>query len=192
MEALDRVRRVDDLADLRVVGKEGHELGPGVSPQADDCRVALAPLAGELVEALPCCLLGLGGVDEPEIAGELVPVCFARVAEGVADQVEDAGLDDRAGPDIGDRLRQAAQPVADDDADVLDAAVQELLDRVTRGSAESKGIGKQALYTQIDLDQPKAYAFAIEVMAATSQLLDAKEGMRAFLGKRPPRWSRGR
>ena len=77
-------------------------------------------------------------------------------------------------------------------AEDLDVAVIELLERVTRGSAESKGIGKQALYAQIDLDQPKAYAYAIEVMAATSQLPDAKEGMRAFLGKRPPVWSRGR
>jgi enoyl-CoA hydratase/carnithine racemase len=74
----------------------------------------------------------------------------------------------------------------------LDSAVHELLDRVTRGSAQSKGIGKQALYASIDLDQPKAYAYAIEVMAATSQLPDAQEGMRAFLDKRKPRWSRGR
>jgi enoyl-CoA hydratase/carnithine racemase len=74
----------------------------------------------------------------------------------------------------------------------LDEAVHDLLDRVTRGSAESKGIGKQALYAQIDLDQPKAYAYAIEVMAATSQLPDAQEGIRAFLDKRKPRWRRGR
>jgi enoyl-CoA hydratase/carnithine racemase len=74
----------------------------------------------------------------------------------------------------------------------LDAAVADLLERVTRGSAESKGIGKQAFYAQIDLDQPKAYAYATEVMAATSQLPDAREGMQAFLGKRPPQWSRGR
>ena len=74
----------------------------------------------------------------------------------------------------------------------LDSAVQDLLERVTLGSAESKGIGKQALYAQIDLDQPKAYAYAVEVMAATSQLPDAREGMRAFLAKRKPRWSRGR
>jgi enoyl-CoA hydratase/carnithine racemase len=73
----------------------------------------------------------------------------------------------------------------------LDAAVIKLLERVTQGSAQSKGIGKQALYAQIDLDQPKAYAYAIEVMAATSQLPDAREGMRAFLDKRPPRWSQG-
>jgi enoyl-CoA hydratase/carnithine racemase len=74
----------------------------------------------------------------------------------------------------------------------LDSAVQDLLERVTRGSAESKGIGKQALYAQIDLDQPKAYAYAVEVMAATSQLPDAREGMRAFLDKRKPQWRRGR
>ena len=74
----------------------------------------------------------------------------------------------------------------------LDSATWDLLERVTRGSAESKGIGKQALYAQIDLDQPKAYAYAIEVMAATSQLPDAREGMRSFLEKRKPQWRRGR
>jgi enoyl-CoA hydratase/carnithine racemase len=74
----------------------------------------------------------------------------------------------------------------------LDSATQDLLERVTLGSAVSKGIGKQALYAQIDLDQPKAYDYAIEVMAATSQLPDAREGMRAFLDKRKPRWIRGR
>ena len=72
----------------------------------------------------------------------------------------------------------------------LDSATHDLLDLVTRGSAESKGIGKQALYAQIDLDQPKAYAYAIEVMAATSQLPDAREGMLAFLQKRKPQWGR--
>src|SRR5216683_779798 len=74
----------------------------------------------------------------------------------------------------------------------LDSAVQDMLERVTRGSAESKGIGKQAMYAQIDLDQPKAYAYAVEVMASTSQLPDAREWTRAFLEKRKPRWVRGR
>jgi enoyl-CoA hydratase/carnithine racemase len=77
-------------------------------------------------------------------------------------------------------------------ASQLNSATADLLERVTRGSAESKGIGKQALYAQIDLDQPKAYAYAIEVMAATSQLPDAREGMHAFLEKRKPVWRRGR
>src|SRR5712671_1114663 len=71
-------------------------------------------------------------------------------------------------------------------ADDLDDAVRDLLERTTRGSALSKAIGKQALYTQIDLDQPKAYAYAVEVMAATSQTPDAQEMMHAFLEKRKP------
>jgi enoyl-CoA hydratase/carnithine racemase len=74
----------------------------------------------------------------------------------------------------------------------LDEAVYELLDRVTRGSAVSKAIGKRAFYTQLDLDQAKAYSYAIEVMASTSQLPDAQEGIRAFLDKRKPNWHRAR
>jgi enoyl-CoA hydratase/carnithine racemase len=77
-------------------------------------------------------------------------------------------------------------------ADQLDSATADLLERVTRGSADSKGIGKQALYAQIDLDQPKAYDYAVEVMAATSQTPDARESMHAFLEKRKPHWTRGR
>ncbi|MHB1711165.1 MAG: enoyl-CoA hydratase-related protein [Acidimicrobiales bacterium] len=71
----------------------------------------------------------------------------------------------------------------------LDQAAVELLGRATRGSASAKGIGKQAFYTQIDLDQPKAYAHAIEVMASASQIPDAQEGIAAFLEKRQPTWS---
>lgn len=74
----------------------------------------------------------------------------------------------------------------------LDGAVGDLLDRVTRGSAESKGVGKQALYAQLDLDQPQAYAHAMEVMAEASQAPDGRETMRAFLEKRKPEWRRGR
>src|SRR5437763_14856175 len=63
---------------------------------------------------------------------------------------------------------------------------QHLLEAATRGSFISKGIGKQAYYAQIDLPQEKAYAYAIEVMAAASQIPDAQEGMRAFMEKRKP------
>lgn len=78
-------------------------------------------------------------------------------------------------------LINRAVPPAD-----LDTDTDDLLRRATRGSASSKGIGKQAFYAQIDLDQPKAYAHAIEVMASASQTPDAKEGVAAFLEKRPP------
>jgi enoyl-CoA hydratase/carnithine racemase len=64
-----------------------------------------------------------------------------------------------------------------------------LLTAATRGSWISKGMGKQAYYAQIDLPQHQAYTHAIEVMASTSQLPDAQEGMRAFLEKRHPQFA---
>jgi enoyl-CoA hydratase/carnithine racemase len=72
--------------------------------------------------------------------------------------------------------------------DQLEAATLELLTRCTHGSALSKAIGKRGFYTQVDLEQPKAYAHAIEVMAASSQTHDAQEGMSAFLEHRRPRY----
>ena len=74
-------------------------------------------------------------------------------------------------------------------AERLVDATLDLLRRATRGSPLSKGIGKQAFYAQIDLDQAKAYSYAIEVMAAASQTADAREGVAAFLEKRPPKFT---
>ncbi len=72
--------------------------------------------------------------------------------------------------------------------DELDAATLDLLERSTRGSAMSKAVGKQVLYEQLGMDQDRAYAYAVEVMAATSQMADAQEGMASFLEKRPAKW----
>src|SRR4051812_43006137 len=46
-------------------------------------------------------------------------------------------------------------------ADLLDAT-RDLLERATRGSAMSKALGKDGFYAQVDLDQQKAYAYAVE------------------------------
>ena len=73
-------------------------------------------------------------------------------------------------------------------ADRLVEESRRLLAAATRGSAVAKGIGKQSYYAQIDLDQPRAYAYAIEVMASTSQLPHAQEHMQAFTEKRKPRF----
>lgn len=72
--------------------------------------------------------------------------------------------------------------------DQLDQAVDHLLMRATRGSRASKAIGKQTIYAQLDRPEADAYAVAIEVMASASQLPGAREGMAAFLEKRPPVW----
>src|SRR5579885_340365 len=71
----------------------------------------------------------------------------------------------------------------------LEEESRRLLAAATRGSFISKRIGKQAYYAQIDLTQEKAYEYAIEVMASTSQLPDAQEGMQAFLEKRRPQFA---
>jgi enoyl-CoA hydratase/carnithine racemase len=65
----------------------------------------------------------------------------------------------------------------------------EFIRRATRGSALSKGMGKQAYYAQIDLDQPKAYAYAMEVMASGALASDGQESINAFFEKRRPRFS---
>ena len=61
--------------------------------------------------------------------------------------------------------------------------------RIADASSLTVALGKQAFYTQIDLDQPKAYAYAKEVMSMNSLAADAQEGISAFLGKRPPCWT---
>jgi enoyl-CoA hydratase/carnithine racemase len=70
----------------------------------------------------------------------------------------------------------------------LDSATVAFLERATRGSAMSKGLGKHGFYAEVDLDQQKAYAYAVELMAAASQTNDAQEGMASFVEKRPPKF----
>ncbi|WP_121012712.1 enoyl-CoA hydratase-related protein [Saccharothrix australiensis] len=74
-------------------------------------------------------------------------------------------------------------------ADELDAAVDDLMRRATRGSRASKALGKQTLYAQLDRPEADAYAIAVEVMAAASQTPAAKEGMSSFLEKRSATWT---
>ena len=68
----------------------------------------------------------------------------------------------------------------------LDAAVDDLMARAIRGSFASKALGKRTFYAQIGLDQPAAYEYAVNVMAAAATTPDAQEGIAAFLEKRRP------
>jgi enoyl-CoA hydratase/carnithine racemase len=61
--------------------------------------------------------------------------------------------------------------------------------RIAAASPLVLGLGKQAFYTQLDLPQPQAYAYAKEVMSLNAMARDAQEGMGAFLEKRAPCWS---
>lgn len=71
----------------------------------------------------------------------------------------------------------------------LRSATRTLAARIAEASPLTVSIGKQAYYTQIDLDQPKAYAYAKEVMSINAMAGDAQEGISAFLEKRPACWS---
>ena len=71
----------------------------------------------------------------------------------------------------------------------LTAASRRLAAKIAEASSLVVALGKQAYYTQIDLDQPKAYAYAKEVMSMNALAADAQEGIGAFLGKRAPCWS---
>ena len=61
--------------------------------------------------------------------------------------------------------------------------------RIAEASSLTVALGKQAFYAQVDLDQPKAYAYAKEVMSMNSLAADAQEGISAFLEKRRACWT---
>jgi len=74
------------------------------------------------------------------------------------------------------------------DAENLAAEARALYIRISEASRFTVGLGKQAFYAQVDLDQPKAYAYAREVMTMNALAADAQEGIAAFLEKRVPCW----
>src|SRR5438128_4349156 len=74
-------------------------------------------------------------------------------------------------------------------AEQLEQAVSELVAKIARSGPLTVGIGKEAFYAQIDLDEHRAYDLTKSVMAMNSMAGDAQEGMCAFLEKREPTWS---
>jgi enoyl-CoA hydratase/carnithine racemase len=72
--------------------------------------------------------------------------------------------------------------------DQLEAAVQELIAKITRSSAYTVSTGKRAFYAQIDRTERDAYEHCQLVMTENALAADAQEGMSAFLEKRPPAW----
>jgi len=71
----------------------------------------------------------------------------------------------------------------------LRAETLQLAGLIAEASEMVVGLGKQAYYTQIDLDQTNAYAYAKDVMSRNAIAHDAQEGISAFLEKRTPRWT---
>ena len=76
-------------------------------------------------------------------------------------------------------------------AEELEDEVAIIVDAIARSSPLTVGIGKEAFYAQIELDEHRAYDLTKAVMAMNARADDAQEGMSAFLEKRRPAW-RGR
>jgi enoyl-CoA hydratase/carnithine racemase len=73
-------------------------------------------------------------------------------------------------------------------ADRIDAEIERLVGQIVRYSPTVIGIGKEAFYSQVELDEHRAYDLAKAVMASNARLPDAREGIDAFLAKRPANW----
>lgn len=71
----------------------------------------------------------------------------------------------------------------------LEAETRDLMKRATRGSAYSKAQGKRSFYSQVELEQKDAYAYAGAVMAAGVTSADGQEGIASFMEKRKPNWT---
>jgi len=74
-------------------------------------------------------------------------------------------------------------------ADDLRGETRKLASKIAEASPLTLAIGKQAFYSQIDLDQPKAYAYAKEIMSLYAMAADSREGISAFLEKRAACWT---
>ncbi len=70
----------------------------------------------------------------------------------------------------------------------LGRATRDLARKLASAPASAVAMGKTAFYAQAALDRPQAYSLAQRVMVENLQHPDGREGVSAFLEKRPPRW----
>jgi enoyl-CoA hydratase/carnithine racemase len=73
-------------------------------------------------------------------------------------------------------------------ADRLAEETRKLAQQISTASPSTIALGKAAFYEQLPLDVASAYNLAQGVMVENAQAADAREGMRAFLEKRAPKW----
>jgi len=70
----------------------------------------------------------------------------------------------------------------------LSEAVHSLATLVASKSSRVVAMGKEAFGRQIEMSLERAYSHAADVMVRNMMMLDAEEGIDAFLQKRPPLW----
>ena len=69
-------------------------------------------------------------------------------------------------------------------------SVNSLTKKLIKKSFQSIKIGKVAFYKQIEMPLNKAYSYTSNVMNENMKAKDAKEGINAFVQKRPPNWTK--
>ena len=70
----------------------------------------------------------------------------------------------------------------------LNKKVLDIAKVISSKSNASIKIGKKAFYKQLEMPLKKAYSYTSKMMTLNMMKQDAKEGISAFLGKRPPKW----
>jgi len=71
---------------------------------------------------------------------------------------------------------------------ILEEEVSKLAETIASKSNKVVKIGKEAFYKQLEMPLSEAYKYTSEVMSENMMVLDAKEGIAAFLEKRIPNW----
>ena len=74
------------------------------------------------------------------------------------------------------------------DGILLKKQTLETAQKISKKSAMTLKIGKEAFYKQIDMTLSEAYDYASNVMVENMLKLDAEEGIGAFIEKRKPSW----
>ncbi|MFZ5648623.1 MAG: enoyl-CoA hydratase [Bacillota bacterium] len=71
----------------------------------------------------------------------------------------------------------------------LEEATKQLAEKIAGYSLSCIGTGKRAFYQHINMEDFMALNYATEVIALNTTTEDAREGIKAFLEKREPKWT---
>jgi enoyl-CoA hydratase/carnithine racemase len=71
---------------------------------------------------------------------------------------------------------------------LLRSSVDDIAAKIAGKSKAVTKIGKEAFYRQIDMSLADAYDYAARVMVENLLIEDSKQGIGAFIDKRPPKW----
>lgn len=111
-------------------------------------------------------------------------ICLPKMRQGEAMEAFLRGhrFPARRAADLG--IISRAVPAAE-----LDAAVAEVVEDLRKGGPKALGFAKRLVHEVPKMPQPEAFAWATRLSGELFAGEEAAEGMKAFLGKRAPRWA---